>query len=465
MLAHPFVRRAARWGVVAWAVIGVLILVLALFRYVIFPVRIVFPPLVIALIVVYLLNPLVSALERRGIRRIWGSLLVYLVFAAIVGTGLYFLVPAVAEQVESFIRAAPRLLTRLTESFRQLAGRFGLDVQGASAPTQEGILGFLGGLVSFTQGLVELAIIFVLGPILAFYFLVDLPKIKRNLRALIPARRRAEIDTVLERMGAAVGGFFRGQLLVALFVGLASSLVLWIVGLPFWAVVGLTTGLFNLIPLIGPFIGGAIAVFVALTSPESGGLLNLEPGWPLAVGSAVALLIVQQIDNHVLSPNIVGRTVRLHPVTVMLGLLVGGTLLGLWGMLLAIPVIASLKIVFLHYWDTRMTWPPPSSPDASATTVEEAAEGVRSPRDRHASGDPGATPARSPVGGRGVAVEALNEAPAARRTRGTPGWFHAVRGLFGSRRPVAPAEPATSPPEGRRPEPEAAGDRPGGSGA
>lgn len=437
VLSHPFVRRAARWGVVAWALIGVLILVFALFRYVVFPVRIVFPPLVVALIVVYLLNPVVSALERRGMRRIWGSLLVYLVFASIVGTGLYFLVPAVAEQVNSFIEAAPRLLTRFTESFQNVADRFGLNVDEAAVPSQEGILGFLGGLVSFAQGLVEVAIIFVLGPILAFYFLVDLPKIKRNLRALIPARRRPELDTVLERIGAAVGGFFRGQLLVALFVGLASSLALWIVGLPFWALVGLTTGLFNLIPLIGPFIGGAIAVFIAMTSPDSGGLLGLEPGWPLAVGSAVALLVVQQIDNHVLSPNIVGRTVRVHPVTVMLGLLVGGTLLGLWGMLLAIPVIASVKILFLHYWDTRMTWPPPPSPEASAIDVEEAAEGATSAVD--ARGGPPSAPT-------GVSVGRSQQGPVEARST-SPGWFHAVRGLFSSRRPDASAGP-----EGRGPE-------------
>ncbi|HEX2030876.1 MAG TPA: AI-2E family transporter [Actinomycetota bacterium] len=453
VLSHPFVRRAARWGVVAWALIGVLILVFALFRYVIFPIRIVFPPLVVALIVVYILNPLVSSLERRGIRRIWGSLLVYLVFAGVVGTGLSFLVPAVAEQVNAFIDAAPRLLMRLTESFREVASRFGLDVEGAAAPSQEGIIGFLGGLVSFTQGLVELAIIFVLGPILAFYFLVDLPKIKRNLRALIPARRRPELDAVLERMGAAVGGFFRGQLLVALFVGLASSLALWIVGLPFWAVVGLTTGLFNLIPLIGPFIGGAVAVFIALTSPESGGLLGLQPGWQLAVGSAVGLLIVQQIDNHVLSPNIVGRTVRLHPVTVMLGLLVGGTLLGLWGMLLAIPVIASVKIVFLHYWDTRMTWPPPSAPEGSATDVEEAAEGAPRPE----GGRPSA-PAPAPAAGGGVAVEHSDERPSAAPSGGGTGWFHAVRGLFGSRR-----QTAADGPEVHRREP--AGERRRGSSA
>ena len=121
---------------------------------------------------------------------------------------------------------------------------------------------------------------------------------------------------------------------------------------------GAVAGLFNLIPLIGPFIGAVPAIFIAFTTQSSEGLLHLQPGWPLAIGAAVALLIVQQIDNHIISPNVVSRTVKLHPLTVMLGLLVGGTLLGLWGMILAVPVIAATKILALHVWDTRMHWPP-----------------------------------------------------------------------------------------------------------
>jgi len=148
---------------------------------------------------------------------------------------------------------------------------------------------------------------------------------------------------------------------VALFVAVASMLALWIVGLPYWALVGLLAGLFNLIPLIGPFIAAVPALFVAFTTDQSEGLLHLRPGWPLAIGAMIALLVVQQIDNHIVSPNVVARTVKLHPITVMLGLLVAGSLLGLWGMLLAVPVIAAVKIVLLYFWDTSSQWPPASS--------------------------------------------------------------------------------------------------------
>jgi predicted PurR-regulated permease PerM len=411
-LSSPFVSRTMRWGIVAWSAIGVLILGYILFRYVVYPIRIIFPPLVVAIIAVYLLNPVVTALERRGMRRVWGALLVYLVAGALVGTALYFAVPVVAEQVGEFARAAPDILRETLNSLEDFAGRLGVQLDEGAAPDTQSILGVVGSIFSVTRPLFDVALVMVLGPILAFYLVVDLPKIKRNAQAVVPSRRRREVDSVTKKIGRAIGSYFRGQLLVAGFVAVAASLVLWIVGLPFWALVGLISGLFNLIPLIGPFIGAALAILIAITTEETGGLLGLDPGWPLALGASIALLIVQQIDNHIISPNMIGRTVRLHPVTVVLGLLVGGALMGLWGMLLAIPVIATVKVVILHLWDTRMTWPPPSSGEY--------------PVERERPVEREVVPA-SP----GQPEEQPHEAR-------PPPWWHAIRGWFGGRRPPAP---------------------------
>ena len=412
----------------AWSLIGLLVLAFFVFRFVVYPVRIIFPPLVVAMILVYVLNPLVSGMERRRVPRIWGTLITYIVFLGIIGTLLSFMVPVVADQIESFAAQGPSLIDEVAEGVRDLATRLGLPIAEA-APGGEGVVDFFGRLVSFTQGLFGAAVVFIVGPILAFYFLVDLPKIKRGLRAMIPARRRTEFGAVLEKVGRAIGGFFRGQLLVALFVGVASALALWAVGLPFWAVVGLVAGLFNLIPLIGPFIAAIVALLIAFTTDSAGGgLLDLEAGWPLAIGSVVALLIVQQIDNHIMSPNIVARTVNIHPVTVMLGLLAGGTLLGLWGMLLAVPVLATAKILLLHYWDTRGQWPPK---DVGAVT----------PRPR-------AGPA--PAG----PVERLERAkePASHTERRGSWWTNALRAVFLPGRSTKPGEPTHPPDEAREPE-------------
>ncbi len=407
----------------AWSLIGLLVLGYFFFRYVVYPVRIIFPPLVVSMILVYLLNPLVSGMERRGIARIWGTLITYVIFLGIVGTLVTITVPVVADQVQSFARQGPDLIER---GIRDFADRVGFSITGA--PEGQGVVDFFQRLLSFTQGLFGAAVVFIVGPILAFYFLVDLPKIKRGLRAMIPARRRGEFESVLQKVGKAIGGFFRGQLLVALFVGVASSLALWGVGLPFWAVVGLVAGLFNLIPLIGPLIAAIVAVLIAFTTDSAGGgLLDLEPGLPLAVGSVVALLIVQQIDNHIMSPNIVARTVNLHPVTVMLGLLAGGTLLGLWGMLLAVPLLASVKILILHYWDTRGQWPP------------------REP------GEAPASPLASAVAGRPEGLERAKEPALATEQRGS-WWTNALRAVFLPSRSSKPGAPTRPEDEAREPE-------------
>jgi predicted PurR-regulated permease PerM len=428
MLDSPLVLRAARGGIVAWSLIGIVVLFAVFFRFVVYPVRIIFPPLVLAMIVVYLLNPLVTRMERRGIGRVWGTLITYVVALAIIGTLLTFMVPIFVDQVKSFVRHGPTVVNQVTDWLREIGGRLGFNIQDV-APEAGGVFDVLGRLVSIGQRVAEVIFVFVVGPILAFYLLVDLPKIKRGMKALIPSRRRREVEAVTEKVGRAVGGFFRGQLLVAMFVGFASGLALWIVGLPFWAVVGLVAGIFNLIPLIGPFIGGFVAVIIAFTTDVGGGgLLNLEPGLPLAVGSAIALLIVQQIDNHIISPNIVARTVNLHPVTVMLGLLAGGTLLGLWGMLLAVPVLASIKVLLLHAWDTRMQWPP-RDPD-----------GVRPPpRD--------VTMAEQHV------EQAQTAGGHARPSESRGSWWHTFRAVLSPGKKPRPGEPAPPEDGAREPEP------------
>src|SRR5205807_4422066 len=111
----------------------------------------------------------------------------------------------------------------------------------------------------------------------------------------------------------------------------------------------------------------------------SGQLVPLHPGWELALGAAVVLTIVQQIDNHLISPHTVARNLRLHPLTVILSLLVGGALIGLWGMLIAIPLVATLKILVVHYWDTRAVWPPRAGGD-EAEPRPMGSEGAASPQ-------------------------------------------------------------------------------------
>jgi predicted PurR-regulated permease PerM len=343
-------ERFVRLGVVAWAGIGIIVLGYLLLRLLVY-VNPVVPPLLLAVVVVYLLNPLVTALERRGVPRLAGAAVAYVLLICLVALAISLLVPVVSRQVTQVVDHFPGYVADAQATVRRVAARFGqepnfrLDADQvrqwlSASENRETVTRYLTGLRSVTTSLLSAMLIFVIGPIIAFYLLVDLPRLRRGATALVPPGRRQEISVLMERIGQAVGGFFRGQLLVALFVGVASSIGLWAVGLPFWLLVGIVAGVFNLVPLVGPFIAGGLAVIIALIGGE-----------PLtALWSALVLLAVQQVDNHLISPNVMSRTVQLHPVVVMLALLVGASFAGLFGMLVIVPLVAVAKIVFLHLW-------------------------------------------------------------------------------------------------------------------
>jgi len=349
-------ERFVRIGIIAWCGIGVIILAYLMLRLMVY-VNPVVPPLLLAIAVVYLLNPLVSALERRGVPRVAGAGIVYILFLCIVALAISLLVPVVTRQVGQVIDHFPDYLADAQAYVRRVAARFGqepdfrLDAEQvrewlSAGENRQAVTRYLTGLRSVTTSVISGLIIFVLGPVMAFYLLVDLPRLRRGAMALVPPGRRNEIKALMDQIGQAVGGFFRGQLLVALFVGVASSIGLWAIGLPYWLLVGIVAGIFNLVPLVGPFIGGGLAVIIALVSGE-----------PLtAVWAALVLLAVQQIDNHLISPNVMGRTVQLHPVVVMLALLVGASFAGLFGMLVVVPLVAMAKIIFLYIWSKYVTY-------------------------------------------------------------------------------------------------------------
>ena len=227
----------------------------------------------------------------------------------------------------------------------QLSGDGAADTDGDGVTTEEEEQERFASQIDTARELAlrvfHVGIIFILAPIIAFYLLVDLPHIRQVMRSLVPERARGDTMVLARRLGIAIGGYFRGQLAVAFVVGTMASIGLLIIDLPFWLIVGMIAGLFNMIPLIGPWVGAVPGIVIAFTT---GGELRQ------AVLVAVVMLVVQQIDNHFISPIVMQRAVKLHPAVVMLALLAGGTLGGFFGLLLAVPAAATLKIVVGHLW-------------------------------------------------------------------------------------------------------------------
>jgi predicted PurR-regulated permease PerM len=351
LVGPPTVERFRRWGIIAWSTIGVLVLAGAVF-WALGHVTEIFPPIFVALITIYLLNPLVSRLENRGLGRVFGSCLSYIVLVAVVAAAIALLIPVLVHQGAVFARELPQAVERVGD----FAHRVSLDIEdriGTNVEISEWV-GNRGDLVSdaltriggFLRSAAQTLTLIAIGLVVGFYLLVDLPRMQRAATHLIPPDRREEIRKVSRAVGATMGAFFRGQLLIAFIVGVLSAIGMWAIGLPSWAVVGLICGFFNLIPLIGPFIGAIPAVLIAAT---------LGSPWKVVL-VIVILTAVQQIDNHFISPNVMSWSVRLHAVTVMFSLTAGAALAGLFGMLVAVPIVAALKIVFAHIWRTRVPW-------------------------------------------------------------------------------------------------------------
>ncbi len=353
----PAFERLRRAGVAAWSLAGIL-LVLAVLIWLIVQFRIIWTPLILAVILVYLFNPLVERLSRRKVPRVVGGCLSYVLFGGLVVLIGFLVLPVVTSQATELGDRLPELTERLSQWVADVGDRFGVPISATRLESivaeiqawlqdpsnQEVILEGIGQVGEIALGVVEIVLLVLLAPVLALYILMDAPGLRQAAVGLVPENLREEVTHVSNTVAKAIGGFVRGQLLVALIVGLLSSLGLLMLDLPFWLIVGLIAGFLNIIPFVGPWVGGILGVMTALVAGDVS----------KALWVAVIFAIIQQLDNHLISPVILRYTVKLHPVMIILALLVGGSIGGLFGVLIAVPLTAALKILISHVWRTRV---------------------------------------------------------------------------------------------------------------
>jgi predicted PurR-regulated permease PerM len=293
-------------------------------------------------VVALLCSPATDLLQRRaGLPRTAASLLTLAVLVgALVGIVLLIVNPLIAEG-HQLVTTLPALQKRLDELQAWLA-QHGIN---AGAPNLQrlvtSVLGSSPGhpsalvvsaITGTLAGVVDLVVVLVA----AFWFLRDGDGLRRQLVGSLPAGWRAHVDFGLRAFGVVIGGYARGQLVMALMVGVMAGVAAAAIGVPFPLVVAAAAGLFELIPLVGPFAGGAVAGVLALTvSP----VMLLE-----VVG---AFLIIHLIEGYVVAPRLQGRYVRLHPVIAFLSLFAGVEAAGFLGALLAVP-LASLAMVLIQ---------------------------------------------------------------------------------------------------------------------
>lgn len=377
-------ERLRRNALIVWTMLGVVALVWV-FLLVAGSIRVIWLPMAFAAGLVFLLEPVVRAFERARLPRVVGASLAVIALIAMVLAIVFLVLPTIRDQADDFARRLPELFTGFIDWLRQIAVSAGIDIDQflsqkgiedwlndpANQETiQNLIFGFGAGAGTVIKGVTEFVVVVVLAPILALYMLVDLEKFKERSLELTPPAYKEEVAFVGGEVGSSLGSFVRGQLLVALIVGVASSVGMAIIDLPFWLLVGMIAGFLNLIPFLGPLVGGALAAIVALLNGDV-----TQAVWAVAI-----FTLIQQIDNHVITPMVQRTRVKLSPLIIVLALIIGGSLAGLLGVLIAVPVTAAVRIIAGHLWRTRMlgqSWQEASEAMIEITEPPERIAGIR----------------------------------------------------------------------------------------
>jgi predicted PurR-regulated permease PerM len=284
------------------------------------------------------LNPAVTAMERRGIRR--GLAVAVVLFAALLfftGFGLA-VVPPIVDQVDQLLTDAPDLIDDLRDNDRiaQLDERYQLlerarelvdQPEALGAALFGGVLGV--GRVVFSAFFGTLTVL-----VLTLYFLSSLPSIKARAYRLVPRSRRARVGLITDEILGRVGGYVAGAAAIAALAGVSTFLLLTILGLDYAVALAMLVAITALIPLVGATIGAIVVTTVALFDSVQAGVV-----------CAVFYLVYQQVENYVLYPRVMKRSVDVSPAGTVVAVLVGGSLLGVLGALLAIPIAAGIQLV------------------------------------------------------------------------------------------------------------------------
>lgn len=307
-------------------------------------------PLFIGFVVAWLLNPAVTFLNKKGAKRGLGSVFVFAMFLIVVFLIIKFMLPMLYKQINEFIEIIPSLFLQVTnfihENFLKLNAT-GFDFTGVESKIYDTIENFgadlttklpsliIGGVSSVISSVWALLLGFIVG----FYLLIDFDGMKKIFN-IVPKKYKNTFRKLMYDLDSTCKDFVQGTLLISFVVFVITSILFAIIGLPSPMLFGLICGITNIIPYIGPWVGGAIAAIVGFTVSPLVGILTI-----------VIAFVSQQIDGIILQPLIMGKTMKLHPVTIMIGLLVFGYFFGMLGMIIATPTIACMKIIIMYIND------------------------------------------------------------------------------------------------------------------
>lgn len=332
-MAVPARKQAMFWG------IG-----FALFAWMLWALGSTLVPFVLGAAIAYLLDPLADRLERLGLGRVAATAIIALltVFAFVLIIGL--ILPAMIDQGQQLVAAIP-------EAFAWLQGM--IEKRFPSSGDQEALLrrglstlqehfkeigpGLFTSVLASSMAVVDFVLLLVVAPVVAFYLLLDWDRMLATLNGWLPREHAPAIRGIMRDIDRTLAGFVRGQLSVCVIQGAFYALALSLIGLPFGFLVGMLAGLLAFIPYVGALVGGVLSIGIAIFAFWD------TPVWIFVTAGIFAF--GQFVEGNVLTPKLVGKSVGLHPVLLILALAVFGKLFGFAGMLVAVPVAATLGVL------------------------------------------------------------------------------------------------------------------------
>ncbi len=297
--------------------------------------------------IAFLIQPAVARLHAVGIPRPIGITLVFIVIIVALAGLVLLIVPLGVSEVNQLQSQAPALAAEAQQRLNGLQPIkvFGISVdlkamtEAINSHLREYLLGQFGNAVTIGLTALTTALQLLLMFIVAFLMALEAPAVRRDLRRIVPADYRTDFDHIWRQLRKMLYGYIRGQLIVAALIGLCSGIACWAIGLPDPIALGLIAGLTALIPYLGPFIGAVPAILVGLSQ---------TPGKALLV--ALLYLLISNVILNVVSPKVVGDAVRLPPLLVIVALIAGFSWGGILGMFVAVPIAATLRIIFEYIY-------------------------------------------------------------------------------------------------------------------
>jgi predicted PurR-regulated permease PerM len=349
--------------------------------YAAYTVRAILVRILIALFIAVSLDPAVRLLTRRGMRRGVAVTLIFALAFALAAAFLLSVIPPLVTQFGNLVDDLPGYLARLQDrsaQFRELNDRFNVSdqLQGlvGTLPSRlgSGLLGFTGRVFGAVfNGLTVL--------VFTVYFMADMPRIRAGVVRLFPVERRARARQIVDLVVDKVGGYMIGNIIISLIAGVVSFVAFTVLGVPFALPLAFLVAICDLIPMIGATLGAVIGVTVALFATSL---------WPTTVLVAAFFVAYQQLENYVIAPRVLKTTVELGAAAVLIAGLIGATVLGLVGALMAIPVAAAFSVLLNERLTAHET-------AAGASPIPGVAAAVAEPPTGEAGGVP-------PVPGAGV---------------------------------------------------------------